>query len=684
MGLRGIENSVTTFKDVFVPNENVIAGEGKGLKIALGTLNTGRLSLPAICVGATKYSLKIAREWANERKQWGQPLGKHDPVAQKLAFIAGTAFGLEAMVDVSSRLADDKRATSASRRRSRSSTRPSSPGRPSTRWSRSAAAAATRPAKSLAARGEKPVPAEQMLRDMRINRIFEGSTEIMHLMIAREAVDQHLSIAGDILLGDGGLAEKAKLGVKAGRVLREVVPVADGRQGAAPDVLRRVRRPGQAPALRRALLAQARALDVLRDGPLPGQARAEGRAAGPHRRHRRRALRDLLRVHVRDDARPRADRAERATPSSSWPTCSASRPAAARTACSTSCSTTTTTRSTTLAQEVLDGRYEFFEDDVLDPAGDGPMIPEHEPTAEEKLAAGGRRRPVAGARRLVVAAWVAEEVLPNVAEWDREDVLPDGGAGRGSSRSGVTGALVPAAYGGPGLGVADLVPVWRALSQGWISLTGAVNPTGLATALLVRHGTDAQRERWLPAIGRGEALASFSITEPQAGSDLSPHGDGARPTHPDGGLVLDGTKRWVAGGASAPVVFMLAAVDGERSCVVLPADGRGGDGLDGRRPRQDRLPRRRVGRLPLRGLPRRAAPRCSATSRARARGRCSTRSTSAASTSPAARWGSSTARCGARSRSAASARSATACSATTPTRSCASASWSRGARRSRR
>ena len=62
MGLKGIENSVTRFDDVFVPREDVIGGEGKGLRIALTTLNTGRLSLPAFCLSATKYSLKIARE----------------------------------------------------------------------------------------------------------------------------------------------------------------------------------------------------------------------------------------------------------------------------------------------------------------------------------------------------------------------------------------------------------------------------------------------------------------------------------------------------------------------------------------------------------------------------------------------------------------------------------------------
>jgi alkylation response protein AidB-like acyl-CoA dehydrogenase len=173
-----------------------------------------------------------------------------------------------------------------------------------------------------------------------------------------------------------------------------------------------------------------------------------------------------------------------------------------------------------------------------------------------------------------VRRFVEDTVLPQVDAWDRADDLPDEALQR-LVALGLTGALVPTEHGGPGLGVADLVPAWRALSQGWISLTGAVNPTGLATALLVRHGTGAQRERWLPAIARGEVLASFSITEPQAGSDLGRIETSARP-RAGGGLVLDGEKRWVAGGASSDVVFLLAEVEGaERpSCVVLPAEGR--------------------------------------------------------------------------------------------------------------
>ncbi len=180
------------------------------------------------------------------------------------------------------------------------------------------------------------------------------------------------------------------------------------------------------------------------------------------------------------------------------------------------------------------------------------------------------------AERLTAAveSFVQETVLPRVDEWDRTDSLPDEAIAL-LVEIGLTGALVPEEYGGGGMGVADLVPAWRALSHGWISLTGAVNPTGLATTLLVRHGTEEQRRLWLPEIAAGKVLASFSITEPQAGSDLGRIETSGRPLGQ--GLVLDGEKRWVAGGASCDVVFMLAEVAGSDrpSCVILPADGRG-------------------------------------------------------------------------------------------------------------
>jgi hypothetical protein len=89
-------------------------------------------------------------------------------------------------------------------------------------------------AESLKARGEKPVPAEQLMRDMRINRIFEGSTEIMHLLIAREAVDQHLQVAGDIIEPDIPLGDKARTAVKAGGFYAKWLPKLATGKGSNP------------------------------------------------------------------------------------------------------------------------------------------------------------------------------------------------------------------------------------------------------------------------------------------------------------------------------------------------------------------------------------------------------------------------------------------------------------------
>ena len=215
MGLRGIENSQTLLTDVFVPKDNLIGKEGQGLKIALTTLNTGRLALPAICVGVSKWATKVAREFAAERVQWGQPVGKHEAVAEKLAFIAGTSFGLEAMLDVASRLADDKSADIRIEAALGKLLASELGWQVTDELMQVRGGRGYETAESLEARGEQGVPVEQAMRDMRINRIFEGSTEIMHLMIAREAVDTHLEVAGDILEPGVELKDKAKAAKEA-------------------------------------------------------------------------------------------------------------------------------------------------------------------------------------------------------------------------------------------------------------------------------------------------------------------------------------------------------------------------------------------------------------------------------------------------------------------------------------
>jgi len=251
MGLRAMGNAALRFTNVKVPAENLIGKEGRGLKIALTTLNTGRLSLPAAVAGGAKVALELARKWSAARAQWGQEIGKHEAIAHKLAALAATAYAMEAVSDLVQSLADrpgyDIRLEAAAAKE----------------WNtvrtwhlldevmqiRGGRGYETE--RSLEARGEAPVAVERWMRDCRINTIFEGSSEIMHLFMAREAVDKHLQIAGPLIDPKVPAGRKLALlprvgafyaGWYLGLWLRGIFPARHGEFGALASHLRFVDR----------------------------------------------------------------------------------------------------------------------------------------------------------------------------------------------------------------------------------------------------------------------------------------------------------------------------------------------------------------------------------------------------------------------------------------------------------
>jgi alkylation response protein AidB-like acyl-CoA dehydrogenase len=216
MGLHALYNGVIRFTNVRVPRANIVGGEGRGLKVALSTLNAGRLSIPASSLGMAKKSLQIARTWSGERIQWGVPLGQHAAIAEKIRRIAAHAFAMEAMLLVTSRVVDrDKKADIRLE------------AAMCKLWGTEKAwmclddvmqirgGRGYETVQSLLARGEKPHPVERFMRDNRVTTIFEGSSEIMRLFIMREALDPHLKVAGIALNTERPWGERVRSAFKS-------------------------------------------------------------------------------------------------------------------------------------------------------------------------------------------------------------------------------------------------------------------------------------------------------------------------------------------------------------------------------------------------------------------------------------------------------------------------------------
>jgi alkylation response protein AidB-like acyl-CoA dehydrogenase len=157
-----------------------------------------------------------------------------------------------------------------------------------------------------------------------------------------------------------------------------------------------------------------------------------------------------------------------------------------------------------------------------------------------------------------VRRFVARDVVPVAADLEREDRFPAEIVEQ-MRGLGLFGVTIPEAYGGLGLDLLTYIGIIEELAAGWMSLTGIVNTHTMAATLVMHHGNDEQKQRWLPSMATGERRGALSLSEPDAGSDTR---NIACKAQRDGDeYVLNGTKAWVTNGERAAIVALAARTD---------------------------------------------------------------------------------------------------------------------------
>jgi alkylation response protein AidB-like acyl-CoA dehydrogenase len=159
----------------------------------------------------------------------------------------------------------------------------------------------------------------------------------------------------------------------------------------------------------------------------------------------------------------------------------------------------------------------------------------------------------------MVRQFVDNEVLPIAEEHDHEDSFPDAVVEQ-MKELGLFGVTIPEEYGGMGLDLTTYAMIVEELSRGWISVSGIVNTHFIGSYLLMKFGTDEQKQELLPKMATGEIRAAFSLSEPEVGSDVQGIKSVARKTD-DGDWELNGQKMWVTNGLRSGVVFVLMKTD---------------------------------------------------------------------------------------------------------------------------
>ena len=157
-----------------------------------------------------------------------------------------------------------------------------------------------------------------------------------------------------------------------------------------------------------------------------------------------------------------------------------------------------------------------------------------------------------------VRRFVANEVVPAASDLERRDEFPEAIVAQ-MRELGLFGVTIPEAYGGLGLDLLTYVGVIEELSYGWMSLSGVINTHTMVATLLLHHGTEEQRQRWLPSMAAGERRGALSLSEPDAGSDT--RNISCRAVRDGDEYLVNGTKAWVTNGQRASLVALAARTD---------------------------------------------------------------------------------------------------------------------------
>jgi alkylation response protein AidB-like acyl-CoA dehydrogenase len=159
----------------------------------------------------------------------------------------------------------------------------------------------------------------------------------------------------------------------------------------------------------------------------------------------------------------------------------------------------------------------------------------------------------------MVRQFADEQIIPNAAHYDHEDTFPTPIVEQ-MKELGLFGVTIPEEYGGMGLDLTTYAMIVEELSRGWISISGIVNTHFIGSYLLMKFGTDEQKQNYLPRMATGEIRAAFSLSEPELGSDVAAIKTAARKTD-DETYEINGTKMWVTNGLLSSIVFVLVRTD---------------------------------------------------------------------------------------------------------------------------